>query len=214
MKMRLVRCFSSQSYLFLQLIVSFWPRRRRLTTCLANGDFEGEFVELEGAEPRNVASGWLRHGMYRPTDSSPSFANHDPNYDEETDRIRLDEAGSAQKYFTLFATHQGGIYQEVDSATSGATYRFSIYAYVWSSSFEDADVSEDPGDGRGPRRHRSQWRNRWQPAKTLFGRRRPPFFYDAYRQYAVIATAESSTITVFVESTVGETARQQLHLSR
>ena len=30
------------------------------------------------------------------------------------------------------------------------------------------------------------------------------FFYDAYRQYAVIATAESSTITVFVESTVGE----------
>ena len=111
---------------------------------LENGDFEGEFVELDGAEPRNVAEGWTPWHV-QATDTSPSFANHDPNYDEETDRIRLDEEGSAQKYFTLFATHHGGIYQEVDSVTSGTTYRFSIYAHVWSSSFEDADLSEDPG---------------------------------------------------------------------
>ena len=72
-----------------------------------------------------------RHGHIPADDTSPSFANHNPNYDEERDRIRLDEAGKAQKYFTLFATHQGGIYQEVDSLTSGSTYRFSVYAYVW-----------------------------------------------------------------------------------
>ncbi len=169
---------------------------------LENGGFEGEFIELEGAEPRNVADGWAPWHIAR-AESSPSFANHDPNYDAETDRIRLDEEGSAQKYFTLFATHQGGIYQEVDSATSGTTYRFSIYAHVWSSSFEDANVSEDPGavvvrvgiDPTGGTDGASE-DIIWSTAAA--------FFYDAYRQYAVIATAESSTITVFVESTVGE----------
>jgi len=169
---------------------------------LVNGDFEGEYNALAGAAPRNVAAGWTPWHVGR-SSSSPSFANHDPNYDEETDRIRLDEAGSAQKYFTLFATHHGGIYQEVNSVTRGTAYRFSIYAYVWSSSFEDADNSEDPGDvvvrvGIDPNGGTDGQSDDiiWSTAAT--------FFYDAYRQYAVIATAESSTITVFVESTVGE----------
>ena len=168
---------------------------------LENGDFEGDFTALDGADPRNVAEGWTPWHVGR-SSTSPSFANHDPNYDEETDRIRLDEAGSAQKYFTNFATHHGGIYQVVESAVSGTAYRFSIYAHVWSSSFEDADYSEDPGDvvvrvGIDPNGGRDGESADivWSTAAT--------FFYDAYRQYAVIATAASSTITVFVESTVG-----------
>ncbi|MDE2748685.1 MAG: LysM peptidoglycan-binding domain-containing protein [Chloroflexota bacterium] len=169
---------------------------------LENGDFEGDFIELAGEDPRSVAESWSPWHVPAGA-TSPSFANHDPNYDAETDRIRLDAAGKAQKYFTLFATHQGGIYQEVDSLTSGTTYRFSIYAYVWSSSFEDTEVSEDPGfvvlrvgiDPNGGTDGASA-DIIWSTAAT--------FFYDAYRQYAVIATAESSTITVFVESTVGE----------
>lgn len=173
-----------------------------VTNFLANGDFEGEFIELEGAEPRKVAASWTPWHVPA-TDDSRSFVNHNPNYDEENDRIRLDAQGKAQKYFTLFATHRGGIYQEVDSLTSGATYRFSIYAYVWSSSFEDADLSEDPGDvvlrvGIDPDGGLDGESEDiiWSTAAT--------FFYDAYRQYAVIATAESDSITVFVESTVGE----------
>ncbi len=188
--------------ILVSLIVAFGQEEDTTANLLENGDFEGDFSVLDGAEPRNVAAGWTPWHVPA-SDSSPSFANHDPNYDEETDRIRLDEAGSAQKFFTLFATHQGGIYQEVDSLTSGATYRFSIYAYVWSSSFEDADVSEDPGDvvvrvGIDPNGGTDGESEDivWSTAAT--------FFYDAYRQYAVIATAESSTITVFVESTVGE----------
>ncbi|MCY3833209.1 MAG: LysM peptidoglycan-binding domain-containing protein [Chloroflexi bacterium] len=187
--------------LSLMMSVSF-SQDTSSTNLLANGDFEGEFVELTGASPRKVAESWTPwHVPASPT--SPSFANHDPNYDEETDRIRLDAEGKAQRYFTLFATHQGGIYQEVDSLTSGTTYRFSIYAYVWSSSFEDTETSEDPGDvvvrvGIDPDGGTDGASQDiiWSTAAT--------FFYDAYRQYAVIATAESSTITVFVESTVGE----------
>ena len=187
--------------LLLLLYVSF-SQDEAVTNLLSNGDFEGDFVELDGADPRNVAESWTPWHVAA-TDTSPSFANHDPNYDEETDRIRLDEAGKAQQYFTLFATHRGGIYQEVDSLTSGTTYRFSIYAHVWSSSFEDVDLSEDPGDvvlrvGIDPDGGTDGTSDDiiWSTAAT--------FFYDAYRQYAVIATAESSTITVFVESTVGE----------
>ena len=187
--------------LSLLLAVSF-SQDNTVTNLLDNGDFEGEFSEIDGADPRNVAESWTPWHVAA-TGSSPSFANHNPNYDEETDRIRLDEAGKAQKYFTLFATHQGGIYQELDSLTSGKTYRFSIYAYVWSSSFDDADESENPGDvvvrvGIDPDGGTDGTSDDiiWSTAAT--------FFYDAYRQYAVIATAESANITVFVESTVGE----------
>ena len=188
-------------FLLLLSIQTSFGQDNQATNLLQNGDFEGGFAALDGADPRNVAEGWTPWHVGR-SDSSPSFANHDPNYDEETDRIRLDEDGSAQKYFTLFATHHGGIYQQVGPAISGATYRFSVYAYVWSSSFEDADVSEDPGDvvvrvGIDPNGGTDGESDDivWSTAAT--------FFYDAYRQYAVIATAASSTITVFVESTVG-----------
>lgn len=199
MKKRLSIIFITSLLLIISISLS---QDNTVTNLLENGDFEGNFVELDGEDPRNVAESWTPWHIAA-SDTSPSFANHDPNYDEETDRIRLDEAGKAQKYFTLFATHQGGIYQEVDSLTSGTTYRFSIYAYVWSSSFEDVEVSEDPGDvvvrvGIDPNggTDGASADIIWSTAAT--------FFYDAYRQYAVIATAESASVTVFVESTVGE----------
>ena len=199
MRERLGTLFIASLLLF---VTTIYSQDDTVTNLLENGDFEGDFIELEGEDPRNVADGWTP--WHEPaSDSSPSFSNHNPNYDEETDRIRLDEAGKAQKYFTLFATHQGGIYQEVDSLTSGTTYRFSIYAQVWSSTYEDTELSEDPGDvvvrvGIDPDggTDGSSEDIIWSTAAT--------FFYDAYRQYAVIATAESTSITVFVESAVGE----------
>ncbi len=199
MRIRLAIIFISSLLLFITLSFS---QDSTVDNLLANGDFEDVFVVLDGEAPRNVAQFWMPWHVAA-TGSSPSFANHNPNYDVETARIRLDDAGKAQKYFTLFSTHQGGIYQRVDSLTSGTTFRFSIYAYVWSSSFEDTEVSEDPGDvvvrvGIDPTggTDGASADIIWSTAAT--------FFYDAYRQYAVIATAESSSITVFVESTVGE----------
>ena len=199
MKERLAIFAFTSLLLFITLSLG---QENSVVNLLENGDFEGAFQALDGAEPRNVAVSWMP--WHVPAgETSPSFANHSPNYDEEMDRIRLGKPGKAQKYFTLFATHQGGIYQEVDSLTSGSTYRFSIYAYVWSSSFEDTEFSEDPGDvvlrvGIDPNggTNGASGDIVWSTAAT--------FFYDAYRQYAVIATAESDRVTVFVESTVGE----------
>ncbi len=167
---------------------------------LVNGNFDGEFITREGAAPRHVAEGWMPWYI-PPSEASPSFANHDPNYDQESDRVRS-SGGTAQKYFTLFATHQGGLYQHVEDVSSGTTYRFSLYGYVWSSSFEDADASEDPGDvvlrvGIDPTGGTDGTSPDiiWSTSAT--------FYYDAYRQYAVIATAENDAITVFIEATVG-----------
>ncbi|MCY4246274.1 MAG: LysM peptidoglycan-binding domain-containing protein [Chloroflexi bacterium] len=167
---------------------------------LINGDFDGEFITREGAAPRHVAEGWVP--WHIPSSAaSPSFANHDPNYDQENDRVRT-LGGTAQKYFTLFATHQGGLYQRVAGLRSGTTYRFSLYGYVWSSSFEDADASEDPGDvelrvGIDPTGGTDG------ASPDIIWSTSATFYYDAYRQYAVIATAENDAITVFIESTAG-----------
>ncbi len=186
---------------FLLPFSTLYSQNDSTANLLQNGDFEGAFVELEGAAPRNVAEHWSPWHVAA-DDNSPSFVNHDPNYDKETSRVRLDEAGKAQAWFTLFATHQGGLYQEVANVESGKTYRFSVYAYVWSSSYEDTEESEDPGDvvvrvGIDPDGGTDGESDDiiWSTAAT--------FFYDAYRQYAVIATAESTDITVFIESTVG-----------
>lgn len=168
---------------------------------LFNGDFEAGFAAREGPEPRIVAEGWTP--WHIPAGSNdPAYANLSPNYDQETERLRLDDSGSAQVFFSSFATHHGGILQKVANLESGATYRFSIYGYVWSSSYDDPAVSEDPGDlalrvGIDPKGGIDGTSPDivWSTAAT--------FFYDAYREYAVIATAESSAITVFVESSIG-----------
>ena len=177
-----------------------WAQDPEVENLLTNGGFDGDFTTHDGAEPRNVAAGWLPWHI-PPSDASPSFSNHDPYYDSESDRIRGRD-GKAQKFFTLFATHQAGLYQKAPKLSSGKTYRFSVYGYVWSSSFEDARISEDPGDvvlrvGIDPTGGTDGESDDiiWSTSAT--------FFYDAYRQYAVIATAESDSITVFIESTVG-----------
>ena len=209
MRERLGTLFIASLLLF---VTTIYSQDDTVTNLLENGDFEGDFIELDGEDPRNVADGWTPWHVPA-SDSSPSFSNHNPNYDEETDRIRLDEAGKAQKYFTLFATHQGGIYQEVDSLTSGTTYRFSIYAQVWSSTYEDTELSEDPGDvvvrvGIDPDggTDGSSEDIIWSTAAT--------FFYDAYRQYAVIATAESTIDHRICRVGCRRTTGEQLYLSR
>jgi hypothetical protein len=107
---------------------------------------------------------------------------------------------NAQQYFSTFATHDGGLYQQVSGVQSGAALRFSVYAYVWSSTFEDRGISEQDGDvtfqvgidptgGTDPQSANIVWSS---PVKQ----------YDAYHEYAVTATAASSTVTVFVRSKV------------
>lgn len=168
---------------------------------LVNPGFEEEFVDFEGEEPRSVGAGWMPWHIPASYDS-PAYANHSPHYQPTAPEIsRIRSGDNAQSYFSLYATHKGGIYQQVETAESGAVYRFSIYARVWSSTFQDFEESEEPGDvallvGIDPTggANGSSGDIVWSPVAA--------FYYDAYRQYSVIAEAQSSAVTVFVMSTI------------
>ncbi len=112
---------------------------------------------------------------------------------------RIRNGSDAQQYFTFFATHDGGLYQRVTNITNGATLRFSTYIYVWSSSFDDVNLSENDGgiviqvgiDPTGGTSGESQniiWSS-------------PTIQYDSYNEYAVTAAASGSAVTVFIRST-------------
>jgi len=167
---------------------------------LTNPGFEGSFTTNPGDQPRQVADGWTAWHVPA-TDDMPSFQNAAPKYQPVApDSSRIRSGSNAQLYFSFFETHEGGLYQQVD-VQDGNEYRFSIYAHIWSSTFEDVNVSEDPGDvalrvGIDPTGGTDGTSSNivWST---------PAIFYDTYRQYSVIATAESDSITVFVESTVG-----------
>ena len=171
---------------------------------LTNGGFEGNFTIYDGEQPRQVADGWTAWHVPA-TEDMPTFQNRAPKYQEVApDSSRIRTGNNAQLYFSFFETHEGGIYQQVTNVESGTEYRFSIYAHVWSSTFSDVDLSEDPGD--------VALRVGIDPTGGTDGASddiiwsTPAIFYDTYRQYSVIATAESSSITVFVHSTVGRPA--------
>ncbi len=169
---------------------------------LTNPGFEGDFVAHADDAPQNIAAGWNAWHIAR-EETSPAYANHAPYYDIETARTRGDAPGKAQAYFNQYATHQGGIYQQVENITVGAAYRFSIYAWVWSSISQDWDISEKPGNvsvrvGIDPAGGTDA------TSEEIIWSTTAVFLYNAFYQYSVIAEAESATITVFVESTIGE----------
>jgi LysM repeat protein len=106
----------------------------------------------------------------------------------------------AQLYFSFFATHNGGLYQQVSGVPAGAEVTFSVYAYLWSSSLSDPNASEqdggltlrvgvDPTGGTDPSSAGIVWSDFAQQ-------------YDAYRQYSVTVESTDSVVTVFIQSSV------------
>ena len=184
------------------LISSSFSQNQSTENLVSNGDFEGEFVSHDGEEPQNVSTDWTPWYI-PPSDGSPAYANHAPFYDEETVRTRGDEEGKAQVYFNQYATHQGGIYQQIEDLTVGTRYRFSIYAWVWSSIGQDWTVSEGPGNV-GVRVGIDPAGGTDATSEDIIWSTTAVFLYNAFYQYFVVAAAESTTITVFVESAVGE----------
>lgn len=173
---------------------------------LQNPGFENGFITVSGEQPRSVAIGWTSFHMPR-TSGMPSFQNAQPKYiaasaaSGQGIQPRIRSGSDAQIYYSFFETHDGGIYQQV-SVPNGAELRFSIYAHVWSSTFDDVNVSEDPGGvvfrvGIDPL-------GGTDPNASSVVYSAPAVFYDTFRQYSVIATAQRSTVTVFVRSSFGD----------
>lgn len=173
---------------------------------LANPGFEPPFVNQGGEPARLVATGWTAWHVSATAGMSLS-ENVQPEYYPASDTSsglsvpRVLSGQDAQQYFSFFATHTGGVYQRVTNAPPGTALRFSVNAYIWSSSFDDVDVSEQDGgillqagiDPTGGTDGASA-NIVWSAPVALQ--------YDSYDEYSVTATASGSAMTVFVRSTV------------
>ena len=106
---------------------------------LENPGFEGEFYHSGGVGELEIGAGW--HEWY----------DHDqvrPEYKPERvgiGRGRVHAGQAAQKWFTTYAAHDAGVYQEVSGVVPGTWYTFSAWGYQWSSSKDNPDRSENAG---------------------------------------------------------------------
>lgn len=167
---------------------------------LVNPGFEAPYIGQGGDPVRQVAQGWTPWHITRASDQ-PSWRNRQPVYEAATaDEGRVRSGENAQTmYNNTWWAHDGGLYQLV-TVPDGTEVRFSAYVYVWSSNFDDIDVSRDPGDvtvqvgidptgGTDPESDDIEWSI-------------PVQQYDAYRQYSQIAVADGDTISVWIRSIV------------
>ena len=175
---------------------------------LTNCGFEDGFRTVAGTSSRSVAVDWEAWNAPRTADMS-DFQNVQPDYFASSAAAaqgaipRNREGGSdAQVYFSFFATHDAGIYQQVSGIEVGTELRFSIYGYVVSTSLDDLNISENPGGvslsvGIDPT-------GGTDPLADTVIYSELAIFYDSFRQYNIIATAKSETVTVFVRTRISE----------
>lgn len=104
-----------------------------------NPSFEKTFG-AQGSGEVVVAEGWV--------------AGHNPDYGKrpewQPERAshgagRVLDGDSAQKWFTTFSAHRGWIGQKLTRVTPGSLYRLTASVYVWSSEYDDANESREPG---------------------------------------------------------------------
>lgn len=200
----------SAAYFFLLIITASlllfaWaPLQAQPQNLLTNPGFEPPFTVVDGSPVRNVAQGWTPwHVPAVP--GAPSFENRQPEYEPTApDQARIRSGNDAQQIFSFFATHTGGVYQQVTGVTPGTLLRFSVHAYIWSTTFDDPDVSEqdgdvvvdvgiDPAGGTDAESAGVIWT---QSVET-------PDSYDNYKEYTIEAAAGGSAVTVFVRTRAG-----------
>jgi LysM repeat protein len=190
--------------LCLVLVMGITAAYAQTDSLLTNPGFdELGFVTLPGTPTNTVAGGWIPWGSETDPNMLPEYyPASDTTNGMATPRIHSGE--DAQQYFTFFASHDAGVYQQVAGVAAGDQLQFSVYAYVWSSSGDDVDVSDgsgeiavqvgiDPYGGRDATSDLIVWSN-------------PLALVDQYAQHSVSATAAGDMVTVFVRSTVNRVA--------
>ncbi len=167
---------------------------------LTNPGYEEPYTDEGGNPSRQVANGWDAWNVQRTADE-PDFQNTQPEYSEADRADRVRSGGNAQQFESFFATHTGGVFQVVPSVGAGNEVTFGVYVWVWSSSLDDEDVSENDGDviidvGIDPTGGTDGTSGDiiWSVGQEQ---------YDAYNLYTVSAITEADTISVWVRSRVG-----------
>jgi hypothetical protein len=172
---------------------------------LQNPGFEEPFVTVAGDQTTSeIADGW--QPWYLPRDEFGYHVYSAPDYALAPAR-RVRSGQAAQAYSVSEGELDGGVYQQV-AATPGTQLRFSVFAYVWSSSNPDnMDISVNPAPvqvmvGIDPRGGTDATSPDiiWSEAGEV---------YDQYREWSVETDALNTTVTVFVrtlQTAVGNSA--------
>lgn len=162
---------------------------------LVNGGFEGGFTS-RGANEVVVANGWTPFWQDGPF--AEDGYNRRPEYkDEDAARFgnrRVREGAHGQKWGSVFATHKGGVFQQVNVAV-GSSLTLTAWAQAWSSTADDPATSTggkfylsigiDPTGG-------TDWNSPnvvWSPVSTTL---------DQWVQLTVKAKAAAGTVTVYL----------------
>src|SRR5664279_6148364 len=131
--------------LCLVLVLGVAVAQSQTTNLLTNPGFEAPFVAVTGSTTSMVAQGWTAWSAQTGQNVQPEFyPASDTTNGMSTPRIH--GGSDAQQYSTFFAPHIAGVYQHVTGVKPGDQLSFSIYAYIWVSSGDDASVSDGSGD--------------------------------------------------------------------
>ena len=118
---------------------------------------------------------------------------------------RVRSGASSQQWFTFYASHYGGMYQQVFNVTPGQTYRFSVWVQVWSSLEDNALESVSPAN---PRLQVGIEPNgiavpglAWPPGSVIWSFEAPmDQAIDGWAYMSVDAVAQNETITVYLRT--------------
>jgi hypothetical protein len=171
------------------------------TNLLVNPGFEGNYSAWSGINEVQMAAGWTPQWRELPENYPQWFR---PEYKRAwvvnfPNRVR--NGDSAQQYFTFHASHLAGMYQQVFNVTPGQSYKFTIWAQVWSSTSDDPNTSFQPANpnlqvGLDPT---GLWQIDggsvvWSPKAPMENH------IDQWGAISVEAVAQNSTITVMVRT--------------
>jgi hypothetical protein len=168
---------------------------------LQNPGFEGNFQAWSGIPEIQVAQGWTPWWLDDPNHNPAYFRPEYKRADAGAFPYRVFSGGSSQQYFTFFASHLAGMYQQVPNVSPGQRYRFSIMAQVWSSLEDDPRNSVQPANphlqiGIDPTGNWSPGSADvvWSPEASMGG------IIDQWTSLSVEATAANNVVTVFMRT--------------
>ncbi|MCB9454936.1 MAG: LysM peptidoglycan-binding domain-containing protein [Anaerolineaceae bacterium] len=186
------------------LLLMALPALAQGTNLITNPGFEGSFTAIGGDQTIQVATGW---SPWHVSGGASLSENVQPEYYKASDFVtagqgvsRIRGGNDAQQFLTAFATFDGGIFQRVSGVKQGDSLVFTAFVYVWSTTFDDVNLSDRPGDvvvqvGIDPTGGTDG-----QSGNIVWSS--PVIQYDAYNEYTATATAGGNAVTVFIRSTI------------
>lgn len=177
----------------------------QMINILQNGRLSENFAPFRNNDQIQTAEFWLPWWLQQKKDD-PNWKNQTPTY------LPFEIDGSqVQRLQTPFATHIGGLLQQVP-ASPGKRFRLTAEVLAWSSEAEEKgairessnvniQIGIDPTGGLDPTSPLIQWSDTYEPLAK-------------WKNIDLTATAENNIITVYLKSAPGLPKRQQTILWR